>query len=119
MSAWLLGGEKGYRGKKSHLVGDVSGCARGSISWGGSHRNWEVTELGWSEGTEGRDVPVQESGRNGRLCPCRSLWDWHWNCHPLPGAALALTPLRRGSLVGGAPGVSGRGGFGPVPPARA
>lgn len=67
MSAWLLGGEKGYRGKKTHLVGDVSGCARGSISWGGSHRNWEVTELGWSAGTEGWDVPAQESGTGGSV----------------------------------------------------
>lgn len=118
MSAWLLGGEKGYRGKKTHLVGDVSGCARGSISWGGvaqklgGDRTWLVRR----DGGTGR---ARAGVRNGRLCPCRSLWDWHWNCHPLPGAALALTPLRRGSLVGGAPGVSGRGGFGPVPPARA
>lgn len=34
---------------------------------GGSHRNWEVTELGWSAGTEGRDVPAQESGTGGSV----------------------------------------------------
>lgn len=51
-----------------------------------------------------------------RLCPCRSLWDQHWNCHPPLGAAPALTPHSWDSLAeGGSGGVRARGGFGPVP----
>lgn len=52
---------------------------------------------------------MQELRGSWRLCPCRSLWDRHWNC-PL---------CWEGTVQPGWGGCGVRAGLGPVPAARA